>query len=262
MREMRKLEINLMELEAAFESGLGEAQYYLDLETGEILLITDEIRWYLEDSPERELPDWQQEMLQQARQIEEGYGIRYHQVPEQDSYESYRDMERFIPTVRDQHLQDRLWRAIQGRGAFRYFKDVLYDYPDERERWFAFSDRRVYERMMAWLESKGIEPTNPREPPVVSAVEGAQASEPEVSSLAKTFLEDLTLLVIYLSSSEESAGPGMAVRRAWKGYLFEVLDALDEKGFIDQGRRGAKSLYLTERGIRRAQKLAEEYGAQ
>jgi hypothetical protein len=44
--------------------------------------------------------------------------------------------------------------------------------------------------------------------------------------------------------------------------LFEVLDALDEKGLIDQGRRGKKSLYLTEGGIRRAQQMAEQYGAQ
>lgn len=257
---MRKLEIDWMELEAAFESGFGGVQYYLDLETGEILLITDEVSWYLEDPPERELPDWQQEMLQQARQIEEGYGIRYLRVPEQDSRESYRDMERFIPTVQDQHLQDRLWRAIQGRGAFRYFKDVLYDYPDERERWFAFSNRCVYERMMAWLERKGIEPTNPLAPPVLSSVEETETSEPEAPSFDEMLLEDLTLLVIYLSSWEESAGPGMAVRRAWKGYLFEVLDALDEKGLIDQGRRGTKSLYLTEGGIRRAQQLVEPYG--
>jgi hypothetical protein len=259
---MRKLEIDWMELEAAFESGLGEAQYYLDLETGEILLITDEVSWYLENPLERELLDWQQEMLQRARQIEEGYGIRYLRVPEQDSHESYRDMERFIPTIQDQHLQDRLWRAIQGRGAFRYFKDVLYDHPDERERWFAFSDRCVYERMMAWLEGEGIEPTNPLAPPVLSSVDETETSEPEAPSFDETLLEDLTLLVIYLSSWEESAGPGMAVRRAWKGYLFEVLDALDEKGLIDQGRRGAKSLYLTKEGIRRAQQLAEQYGAQ
>jgi hypothetical protein len=121
---MHKLVIDWMELSAAFESGFAEMHYYLDLETGEVLMVTDEIRWYLEE-PDEELHGWQQEMVQTARQIEQGYGSRYVQIPQQDSHESYRDMEWFIDTVQDQRLQERLWRAIQGQGAFRYFKDVL-----------------------------------------------------------------------------------------------------------------------------------------
>jgi hypothetical protein len=31
--------------------------------------------------------------------------------------------------------------AIQGKGAFRRFEDVLADHRDERERWFAFPAR-------------------------------------------------------------------------------------------------------------------------
>jgi hypothetical protein len=34
-------------------------------------------------------------------------------------------MEAFIATVRSKRLQDRLWRAISGRGAFRYFKGLF-----------------------------------------------------------------------------------------------------------------------------------------
>ena len=45
-----------------------------------------------------------------------------------------------------------------GRGAFRHFKDVLLDYPDERERWFKFKNARVRERILEWLESEGVEP--------------------------------------------------------------------------------------------------------
>jgi hypothetical protein len=67
-------------------------------------------------------------------------------------------MERFVETVTDARLQDHLWRAIGGRGAFRYFKDVLSDYPRERERWFAFRDAWARERVLGWLESEDIEP--------------------------------------------------------------------------------------------------------
>lgn len=248
---MRKVKIDWMELSGAFESGSWEAHYYLDLETGKVLLITSEVSHYLEEEPDYELSDWEQEMLQEARQIDEGFGTRYITIPEQDSHEGYRDIERFIVTVRDQRLQDQLWRAVQGRGAFRRFKDVLLDHPDERERWFAFSDRCVHERMMDWLRFEGIEPTNPIEPPDVPEPEAEELSPDEM------LIEDLTLLLIYLTSWEEQPIPDLTVRRAWKGYLFEVLDALEEKGLIEQSR--AKSLYLTEEGIRRAQELQEVF---
>lgn len=42
----------------------------------------------------------------------------------------YRDMECFIGRLEDQQVADRLARAIQGRGAFRRFKDVLSSWPD------------------------------------------------------------------------------------------------------------------------------------
>jgi hypothetical protein len=118
--------------------------------------------------------------------------------------------------------------------------------------WFAFKDRRIHERISWWLESEGIEPTNPKEPPE------APESEAEEEESGEALLEDLTLLVIYLSSWEEELAPDLTVRRAWKGYLFEVLNALEEKGYISQTRR-AKSLTLTEAGVLRAEELEERY---
>ena len=41
-------------------------------------------------------------------------------------------MEDFIATVRNPHLRELLEVAIMGRGAFRRFKDVLYNYPTRR----------------------------------------------------------------------------------------------------------------------------------
>jgi Uncharacterised protein family (UPF0158) len=46
----------------------------------------------------------------------------------------------------------------QGHGAFRYFKDVLLDYPVERERWFQFKQQRLNQRILDWLEVSGITP--------------------------------------------------------------------------------------------------------
>ena len=172
---MRKLKIDWTELEAAFEMSSWETHHYLDLETGDVLVVTDEAARHVEKPPDGELSEWMQEMVKVARQVEEGYGTRYIGIPKADSHEGYRDMEHFISTVRDDRLRDQLWRAIQGRGAFRYFKDVLADYPDERERWFAFKERRIHERVVDWLESEEIEPTNPIEPPEVLEPEEEEA---------------------------------------------------------------------------------------
>jgi hypothetical protein len=97
-------------------------------------------------------------MLLEADRVERGYGNRYIGVPQGEPSEGYRDMEDFILIVQDERLQDRLWDAIRGRGAFRRFKDVLYVHPAEQERWYAFKDRRLEERVIRWLADEGIEP--------------------------------------------------------------------------------------------------------
>jgi predicted nucleotidyltransferase len=177
---VKKLPIDLGELGMAFEDASWQMHYYLDLETGKVIWISDEIRSQLEDlyeeafDPESEepedldaaldergVPDWEKEEVLYATQIDRLYGTRYISVPTADSHEGYRDMERFIQTVQDERLQDRLWQAIHGRGAFRRFKDVLATDYHEEKRWYAFKDELLGERIRAWLESEGIEPILP-----------------------------------------------------------------------------------------------------
>ena len=67
---------------------------------------------------------------------------------------------------------------------------------------------------------------------------------------------DLTLMLIHLTSWLENPG---AVRRCWKGFRFEILDSLAVEGFISASR-GAKSLYVTESGERRARELLLKHG--
>jgi uncharacterized protein UPF0158 len=71
------------------------------------------------------------------------------------SRDGYRDMERFIGTVRDPGRAGRLEIAISGRGAFRRFKDVLGRWPGELDRWYAFSAERQRGRARAWLADAG-----------------------------------------------------------------------------------------------------------
>jgi hypothetical protein len=64
-----------------------------------------------------------------------------------NSHRSAGDMERFIGTVRDDRLRERLWRAIRRRGAFRRFKDLLARHPQEKDAWFDFKEARLQKRL-------------------------------------------------------------------------------------------------------------------
>ena len=70
-------------------------------------------------------------------------------------------------------------------------------------------------------------------------------------------IKELSLLLLYLTSWEEDAVIAK-VRRSWKGYPFEILDDLTEEEFISDSRR-SKSVYLTEKGIKKAQETAKKY---
>jgi len=73
-------------------------------------------------------------------------------------------------------------------------------------------------------------------------------------------IKELNLLLLYLSGWEEDSrkNPGEKIFRAWNGFLFEVLNKLEEEDFIRQFRN-AKSVILTEQGISRAEELKKEY---
>jgi hypothetical protein len=86
---------------------------------------------------------------------------RWLPVEPEGSHEGYRDMEIFIDTLPDPDQADRLQVAIQGRGAFRRFKDLLGRTPDELDRWFAFSEERQRGRARAWLANAGYKPCVP-----------------------------------------------------------------------------------------------------
>src|SRR5205823_7198551 len=67
------------------------------------------------------------------------------------SYEGYNDMVDFIGRVPDRRAADLLGRAIEGRGAFRRFKDTLFEFDELRTKWFAFHDVRMRARAVNWL---------------------------------------------------------------------------------------------------------------
>ena len=105
----RPLRIDLSDLDLAFENASHGATYYLDTQTGEVVLVAEGV-------------DEDEEL---GQQIEQDDGTRFRDIPHADGRESYRDMERFIDTVENARFRDELLQAIQGRGALRRLKDTL-----------------------------------------------------------------------------------------------------------------------------------------
>lgn len=73
------------------------------------------------------------------------------------SYVWHQDMADFAELVSDERAQRRLIRAIQGRGAFRRFKDELHEeFPKLLPAWYAFRDSRARRRAVEWLADNSL----------------------------------------------------------------------------------------------------------
>ena len=64
-------------------------------------------------------------------------------------------MEEFASSVEDEALRDELLSAIHGRGAFRYFKDVIHR-RGVKEDWYNFRSEALREIAVEWLEENGL----------------------------------------------------------------------------------------------------------
>lgn len=150
-------------LEDAFENNAPEVHSYLHVSTGEVLRVVDGIAD----------PEMHSRISTDAN---------YMRIDPVSSREQYRWMERFIPMVTDAQIQARLVTAIDGKGAFRRFKDVLMSFAQEREKWFAFRSERLRVFMEAWMSAHGLSAV-PR--PVVESVEGDESESVEVPPITQ-----------------------------------------------------------------------------
>ena len=69
----------------------------------------------------------------------------------------------------------------------------------------------------------------------------------------KDKVEQAVLALLYLTTFDSGSG-----HRAWKGQDWDVLDRLFNKGFIGNPRSKAKSVPMTEEGLRRSEELFKQ----
>lgn len=157
---VREVPVDWEALENAFENNAPEVHSYLQTVTGDVLRVVDGVA----------------DPQMHARIASDP---RYLRIEAVSSREQYRWMERYIPTVEDPKLRARLEVSIDGKGAFRRFKDVLMAYGPERERWFTYRSERLRTFIEAWLAAHNIKP-----------IARAEWSAPEDTTAASIAPED------------------------------------------------------------------------
>ena len=88
--------------------------------------------------------------------------------------------------------------------------------------------------------------------------------------MSRDTIKDLTLMLMYLTSWEESLVPGIRkkpdragiypkARLCWKGYDFDILNELTDEGLVN-ARNRSKSASFTDEGAAKALELLMQYG--
>jgi hypothetical protein len=159
---MKKLKVDIDEIAFIMEtSDEFNSATLFDTETGEIISIPNELMSAVESDDEealQDLPDWERDLIGTAESIVNDESGRFVDIPRKPSYEAYDLMVEFASSVTNKYLREKLEIALDGKGAFRRFKNVISDYPEEEKRWFAFKDKRMREEVIEWLNDLGIEP--------------------------------------------------------------------------------------------------------
>ena len=129
------MKVKLEDIIEAMEFANMETEYYYDTQNEKVLMLFDE----MVDGEDN------QELFED-----------YIPLPGQYDINEYRIMEEFIYELPAGRNQDVLARTIQGRGAFRRFKDKLYDLNLEKH-WYQYRDEAYEKIARQWCEKYKID---------------------------------------------------------------------------------------------------------
>ena len=160
----------LSELIEALEFDSDERVAKVDLQNGCVVMVECSVLDAVEEGDQEflgDVPDWQKDEVEIARAIVADSGERFVAAPDKLDFHEYRQMERFVGTVEDCAAAEQLWRAIKGKGAFRYFKDTA-SRLGVLQQWYRYRDNAMKEYVRDWAEAYQIpimDDTNPNPEP-------------------------------------------------------------------------------------------------
>ncbi len=145
--------ISLKDVVEAIEMQTDESETYLDPDSGEFVLVTEDDRAAVEEErPEDEIPQWQRDNLPKVREALES--DRFLPLPDKRDVHEWSIMEQF---ARDQsgRAGEILLAAIHGKGAFRSFRAAV-DRLGLKEAWFKYRADAIEQIARDWLEENNL----------------------------------------------------------------------------------------------------------
>ena len=136
---MKELFIDMAELAFAWEDPTSDTTYYLDLETGSIIMVRPE----LED-------------VKEIRADIEMEPERYLFIPKPKDTQLELDLTDFASTVCDTKLQSMIELALEAPNKYSALRAVLQKAPGEWERWEEWKKQSGRQRALRWLEAHEI----------------------------------------------------------------------------------------------------------
>ena len=167
---------------------------------------------------------------------------RFIALPEWGSHDGYRLMEKFSAKLKNPLVRQELSAALnRNKGVFRFFRDVLNQYPEIEKQWFRYKEQQMKNVVIAWYnalrEEWGLEPVGTEPEDNLSLVledfifreEGehcliAEASNKEPAGNISAVMNGGTLHITTLEVRPEYRGMGVA-----KTLLSKLLEKADEQ---------------------------------
>jgi len=145
----------LKDIVDALEMQFDESSSFLDLDTGQVEIVSHELLGEAEESGDEEpdLPDWQTGEWEVAKRIVSS--DRFVKLPTKFDIHEWSIMEEFAYSMESDAIQADLLNALHGRGAFRFFKDTVRRHGIEQD-WFQFRDEALRDIAIDWCEEHRI----------------------------------------------------------------------------------------------------------
>ena len=135
------MKVKLNSVLEAIELASDAFEYYLNKDTGEVIMLSDPMYTGEDDTELRE-------------EIEENWES-YYQLPTKFDIHEYSIMENFIEEMPDGNKKETVERAISGSGAFRMFKDAINRYNLEN-RWYEYQAKAYKKIAIEWCEERNL----------------------------------------------------------------------------------------------------------
>jgi hypothetical protein len=134
--------INMDMLETAMEDSDLANKYFLNLVTGEVVFFSN----YLG------LSDEDEHLLEEIDGSDDYVSVE--RIPTHEVYQWMVDFVDELVALADEHAAEKLSLALNGKGAFRRFKDTLYhvDY-QWLQAWYQWKDKRLKAAVDEWVKS-------------------------------------------------------------------------------------------------------------